>query len=163
MPETPPRSWPERPRDFYNDWAVFSDHVFDTWLSQEREPSWRAVVLLACGAALGAAGLSKLVANNRDAVDRQGQEWDIEGLGAYAESSSAVLGAALGGMGVLLLMRILGNHADEKAVARLSEALELARREFEELQQDRSARLMTRAQYMAAVEHLHWRLTQQAC
>ena len=161
MSRSPPDEWPTRPEGFYSDWTVFCTEVFRDFLRQQRADDWVAVVLLAGGAALGAAGLFALIEANSEIIDEKGEEWGIENLSSYTQGSGVLVGAAIGGAGALLLMRILGAHADREAVDKLSRELRNARREYEELRQDKQADLMTHAQYKAAIEHLYWRLQQE--
>lgn len=129
-------------------------------LRRQHDADWLPVVLLAGGAALGALSMIRLIEANQEIVDRKGQEWGIEDLSSLAKGGGALLGTALGGAGGALLTRILSRHASAEKVDALSRRLSSTRREYEELPQDFEARRMTRAQHMAAVEYLFWRLEQ---
>jgi hypothetical protein len=158
MPYKLPTTWPQRPDGFYSDWTTFCIEALGTSLRNEQEGDWLPVVLLAGGGALGAAGMMQLVEANSDIVDRKGKEWGVNDLSAIAKGGSFLLGAALGGAGGMLLMRILNRHTDKESVDAYGHRLGLARREYEELLQDLTAGILAKEHHKAAVEYLFWRL-----
>lgn len=159
--QKPPNEWEERPAGFLTDWSIFCQALISTKLSRLRPQDERelATLLLAAGAVLGASGLIALVQRHRALIDEKGKQWGITDLGSLALGGGAVVGAALGGMGAGLLLRILSRFADPQQVNVLQASLATARRQFEEINQDRTAGRITATQHRLAIERLYWSLT----
>lgn len=158
---TLPQQWEPRPEGFLTNWEVFCQSLVSRKLSQLRPQDDRqiAALLLATGAVLGAGGLAVLMQRHLPLIDEKGKQWGIDGLGTLALGSGVAVGAALGGMGAALLLRVLGRFADPKQVNILQATLSTARRQFEEINQERAAGRMTDEQHRLAVERLYWSLT----
>lgn len=147
-------TWPDRPKGFYDDWTIFCIHALSTRLQEGDDADELAAVLLAAGAILGGTGLVVLAAENKDAIDAQGRKWGIDNLSAIAGIGGAVLGAAVGGLGVAWLVRTLGRHADAKKVDELQVSLSGIRREFDALSSELAAGKLTDRHHRLAVERL---------
>ncbi len=160
--DTPlPRNWEQRPQGFLTNWNIFCQEFISKKLSllKPQDDHELATLLLVAGAVLGAGGLMALVQSHLPLINEKGKQWGIADLGSIALGGSAALGAALGGVGVTLLLRILGRFADPKKVNILQATLSTARRQFEEINQDRAAGRITAEQHRLAIERLYWMLT----
>jgi hypothetical protein len=164
MSPKPPERWPSQstsfPRSFYDDWAVFCRQALSTMLRGSVGGS-PAEVLLAGGAILGVAGMLALISANRETLDQKGKDWGIEDLAKLTGIGGAVLGAAVGGLGIAWLTRTLGRHADTAKVDALQTRLSTVRREFEALRQDRHKGRLDPQKHQLAVERLFYELTRE--
>jgi hypothetical protein len=155
MARKPPGEWPERPAGFYDDWTSFCLEVVSARLRQDDDDGGElAAVLLAAGAILGGAGLVRLAAEHKDAIDAQGCEWGIENLSAVAGVGGAVFAAAVGGFGIARLVRMLGRHADTRKVDEVQVRLSEIRREFEALRNELHHGRLTALHHRLAVERM---------
>jgi hypothetical protein len=158
MPRSQPRGWPARPKGFYSSWQVFCSEVVAARL-HDAPSDVAAALLLAAGAVLGGTGMLAIVAANAEAIDKKGKEWGIEKLSSIVGVGGALVGAAVGGLGVAWLTRTLGGRTDSAKVEREQAQLVRAKQEFEMLLAERTAGRLSLDHLKLAVERLFLSLT----
>ena len=163
MPTTAEAAWPDRPKRFYDDWEVFAAEAISEIVARGgASGDLVATALLAAGAILGSAAVVRVVEVNQPAIDEKGKEWGIPFLSSLVLGGGVLLGAAAGGLGGAWASRLLGTRTSDDKVRAFEHRLARARRQFEELRQDREAGRLSEPRHMAAVEALFHELVEQA-
>lgn len=135
-----------RPDGFYLDWTVFCGELLGDSLKDSDDEDWMAAVLLAAGPLLGNKGFASL---SRVWMGPLGPA----GLGGLLRL--AATGPALAGV---MLARQLKKRAKVGVAQELERRLASARREFEELRQDREDGHLGEADHRLIVDNLYDRL-----
>jgi len=135
-----------RPDGFYTEWTVFCGELLGDAMKDNDDEEWLAAVLLAAGPLLGNRGFGRFA-----------KTWmgPLAATGLGAVLSLALTGPALASV---MLARQLKKKAPSGAAAGLEKRLASARREFEELRQDREDGHLDDASHRVIVDHLYGRL-----
>ncbi|MEZ4436074.1 MAG: hypothetical protein R3F65_27065 [bacterium] len=149
-----PTQWAARPAGFYEEWGVFARTLLSALIQRTGEdaPDGKRVasLLLASGAAMGAAGMVAVIEANREAIERRGRSWGIPSLAPILQG----VGAALGGFGGAMVTRLLTRQTQPEVVKSLQDRLAAVRRDYEEALRDRREGLFNEWTHRNAVEML---------